>query len=138
MKQGVLVDTGPLVAFLNKRDRFHDWTAAQWNQIAAPMLTCEAVVSESCFLLSGIKNGSDRVMQLIQREILMISFHLDEHIDPVKKLLKKYQSVPMSLADACLVRMSEFHSNSYVLTLDSDFKLYRKNGRQVIPSIMPG
>ena len=138
MKQGVLVDTGPLVAFLNKRDRFHDWTTAQWNQIAAPMLTCEAVVSESCFLLSGIKSGSDRVMQLIQREILMISFHLDEHIDSVKKLLMKYQSVPMSLADACLVRMSELHSNSYVFTMDSDFNLYRKNSRQVIPSIMPG
>ena len=138
MKQGVLVDTGPLVAFLNRRDRFHDWTAGQWNQIAAPMLTCEAVVSETCFLLSGIKNGSDRVMQLIQRKILKISFHLEEHIDPVKKLLMKYQSVPMSLADACLVRMSELHSNSYVFTMDSDFNLYRKNGRQVIPSIMPG
>ena len=138
MKQGVLIDTGPLVAFLNSRDRFHDWTAAQWNQIAAPMLTCEAVVSEACFLLSGIKSGSDRVMQLIQREILMISFHLDEHVGPVKKLLLKYQSVPMSLADACLVRMSELHANSCVLTIDSDFSLYRKNGRQVIPSIMPG
>ena len=138
MKQGVLVDTGPLVAFLNKRDRFHDWTTAQWNQIAAPMLTCEAVVSESCFLLSGIKSGSDRVMQLIQREILMISFHLDEHIDPVKKLLTKYQSVPMSLADACLDRRSELHSTRYVVPMDSDFNLYRKNSRQVIPSIMPG
>lgn len=138
MKQGVLVDTGPLVAFLNRRDRFHDWTAAQWNQIAAPMLTCEAVVSEACFLLSGIKSGSDRVMQLIQREILMLSFQLDKHIEPVKRLLLKYQSVPMSLADACLVRMSELHSNSHVFTLDSDFNLYRKSGRQVIPSIMPG
>ena len=138
MKQGVLVDTGPLVAFLNKRDRFHDWSAAQWNQIAAPMLTCEAVVSETCYLLSGIKCGSDRVMQLIQREILKISFHLDGHIDPIKKLLAKYQSVPMSLADACLVRMSELHSNCCVFTLDIDFNLYRKNGRQVIPSIMPG
>lgn len=138
MKQGVLVDTGPLVAFLNKRDRFHEWTATHWNQIAAPMLTCEAVVSEACFLLSGIKSGSDRVMQLIQREILMISFHLDKHIEPVKRLLLKYQSVPMSLADACLVRMSELHSNSWVFTLDSDFNLYRKNGRQVIPSIAPG
>jgi predicted nucleic acid-binding protein len=138
VKQGVLVDTGPLVAFLNRRDRFHDWTAAQWNQIAAPMLTCEAVVSETCFLLSEIKSGSNRVMQLIQRKILKISFHLEEHIDPVNKLLIKYQSVPMSLADACLVRMSELHSNSSVFTLDSDFNLYRKNGRQVIPSIMPG
>ena len=138
MKQGVLIDTGPLVAFLNKRDRFHDWTAAQWNQIAAPMLTCEAVVSETCFLLSRLKSGSNRVMQLIQRKVLKISFHLEEHIDPVNKLLLKYQSVPMSLADACLVRMNELHSNSSVFTLDSDFNLYRKNGRQVIPSIIPG
>ena len=91
MKQGVLVDTGPLVAFLNRRDRFHDWTAAQWNQIAAPMLTCEAVVSEACFLLSGFEGGSDQIMQLIQREIIMLSFQLDKHIDPVKKLLLKYQ-----------------------------------------------
>ena len=133
-----MLDTGPLVAFLNGRDKFHEWTVAQWNQISAPMLTCEAVVSEACFLLSRIKNGGDRVMQLIQRDILMISFHLDEHIDPVKKLIIKYQSVPMSLADACLVRMSELHSNSYVFTLNSDYALYRKNGRQVIPSIMPG
>ncbi len=58
MKQDVLIDTGPLVAFLNRSDRFHEWTAAQWNQIAPPMLTCEAVVSEACFLLTGI-NGSD-------------------------------------------------------------------------------
>ena len=138
MKQGVLVDTGPLVAFLNRRDRFHEWTATQWNQIAPPMLTCEAVISEACFLLSSIKGGSDQVLLLIHRKILMISFHLDEHIDPINKLLLKYQSVPMSLADACLVRMSELRSNSRVFTLDSDFNLYRKNGRQVIPTIWTG
>ncbi len=138
MKQGVLVDTGPLVAFLNGKDRFHDWTVAQWNQIAPPMLTCEAVVSEACFLLTRSSGGSDSVMQLVQRKILMISFHLEDHIDPVKRLLLKYRSVPMSLADACLVRMSELHSNSLVFTLDSDFNLYRKNGRHVIPTILPG
>lgn len=138
MKQGVLVDTGPLVAFLNGKDRFHDWTVAQWNQIAPPMLTCEAVVSEVCFLLTRSSGGSDPVMQLVQRKILMISFHLEDHIDPVKRLLLKYRSVPMSLADACLVRMSELHSNSPLFTLDSDFNLYRKNERRVIPTIWPG
>lgn len=138
MKQGVLVDTGPLVATINRRDRFHDWAAAQWNQIAPPLLTCEAVVSEACFLLSTIKGGSDQVLLLMQRKILMIAFHLDEHIDPIKRLILKYQSVPMSLADACLVRMSELQSKSQVFTLDSDFNLYRKNGRQVIPTLWTG
>lgn len=137
MKQGVLLDTGPLVAFLNKRDRLHEWTAAQWNQISPPMLTCEAVISESCFLLTKTNGGSDPVMQLIQRNIITISFRLDDNIDPVKKLLLKYQSIPMSLADACIVRMSELFSNSYVFTLDSDFNLYRKQGRHVIPVIWP-
>ena len=93
MKHGVLLDTGPLLAFLNGRDKFHDWTVAQWNQIVPPMLSCEAVVSEVCFLLTGMGSGIDQVMQLIQRKILVISFHLDEHIDPVKRLRLKYQSV---------------------------------------------
>jgi predicted nucleic acid-binding protein len=137
VRRGVVLDTGPLVAFLNKRDRFHEWTASQWNEISPPMLTCEAVISEACFLLAGTRTGSDPVMQMMRRNILMIAFHLDEHIDPVKRLLLKYRSVPISLADACLVRMSELHADSCVFTLDSDFKLYRKNGRRVIPTLMP-
>ena len=100
------------------------------------MLTCEAVVSEACFLLSAIKGGSDQVLLLLLRKILMISFHLDEHIDPVKRLLLKYQSVPMSLADACLVRMSELHSNSRVFTLDSHFNLYPKKWTAGYPNHM--
>ena len=137
MKQSILLDTGPLVAFLNRRDKFHKWAMAQWGQIAPPMLTCEAVVSEACFLLAGPNNGSDSVMRLIQRKIISISFRLDENIQPVRKMLAKYCSVPMALADACLVRMSELDQSSRVFTLDSDFNLYRKDGRRVIPTIMP-
>ncbi len=137
MKQSILLDTGPLVAFLNRRDKFHKWAMAQWGQIAPPMLTCEAVVSEACFLLAGNSNGSDAVTRLIQRKIISISFRLDENIQPVRKLLAKYCSIPMSLANACLVRMSELDQSSQVFTLDSDFNLYRKDGRRIIPTIMP-
>jgi len=137
MKQGVILDTGPLVAFLNRRDKFHQWALAQWGQIAPPMLTCEAVISEACFLLGSTTTGTDSVMQMLDREVISISFCLNDNLQPVKKLLTKYRSVPMSLADACLVRMSELNSNSQVFTLDSDFSFYRKNGRRVIPIIMP-
>jgi predicted nucleic acid-binding protein len=133
MKQNVLLDTGQLVAFLNRGDRFHKWAVSQWDQISPPMRTCEAVISEACFLLSG----NDLVMQLIQRQIISIPFRLDDHIQPIRKLLLKYGSVPMALADACLVRMSELYQNSGVFTLDSDFNLYRKDGRRVVPTIMP-
>ncbi len=138
MKENVLLDTGPLVAFLNRRDKFHNWALAQWDQIKPPMLTCEAVISEACFLLAGPSAGIDSVMQMIQRKITTVSFHLDEHIQPVKKLLLKYRSVPISLADACLIRMSELHPDSRIFTLDSDFNLYRKDRRRIIPTIMPG
>jgi hypothetical protein len=76
-------------------------------------------------------------MQLLQRKIITISFRLDKNIQPVGKLLKKYGSVPMSLADGCLVRMCELDQNSRVFTLDSDFNLYRKDGRRIIPTVMP-
>ena len=137
MKENVILDTGPLVAFLNRRDKFHHWALEHWNQIQPPMLTCEAVISEACFLLAGINTGVDSIMQMIQRKIVATSFHLDGHIQPVKSLLLKYRSVPMSLADACLIRMSELHPESRIFTLDSDFNLYRKNRRRVIPTIMP-
>ena len=138
MKENVILDTGPLVAFLNRRDRYHDWALEYWDQIQPSMLTCEAVISEACFLLAGIDTSVDSVMEMIQRKIIAISFHLDMHIEPVKKLLLKYRSVPMSLADACLIKMSEQHPQSRIFTLDSDFNLYRKNRRRIIPTIMPG
>jgi predicted nucleic acid-binding protein len=138
VKENVLLDTGPLVAFLNRRDKFHDWALEHWDLIQPSMLTCEAVISEACFLLAGTDTGVDSIMQMIQRKIIAISFQLAEHIQPVKNLLLKYRSVPMSLADACLIRMSELHPQSRIFTLDSDFNLYRKDRRRIIPTIMPG
>lgn len=101
------------------------------------MATCEAVLSEACFLLSRMHGGSEPIMDLLQRKIIVSSFRLEDQIQPIQKLLKKYRSVPMSLADACLVRMSELYPENRVLTLDSDFGLYRRNGRQMIPAITP-
>ena len=138
MKRCILLDTGPIVAFLNRRDEYHGWARTQWDQIAPPMFTCEAVLSEACFLLGAASRGSEALFQLLRRRIIAIPFRLDEHLQPVEKLLRKYSSVPMSLADASLVRMSELQPGGQVFTLDSDFHLYRKNGRQTIPTIMPG
>ncbi len=73
----------------------------------------------------------------MRRGVLVVSFALGEEVDTIIRLMKRYANVPMSLADACLVRMTEMHTKSELLTLDSDFKIYRKNGRQVIPTILP-
>jgi predicted nucleic acid-binding protein len=132
-----LLDTGPLVALLNRRDRHHAWARKEWSDIEPPLLSCDAVISEACFLLRSIPGGSTSVLELVDREVVVLPFRLDEEAARVKALLLRYTNVPMSLADACLVRMSEQYPSSSVITLDDDFRVYRKNGREVIPARMP-
>jgi predicted nucleic acid-binding protein len=133
----VIVDTGPLVAFLNRRDRFHSWARETLGTIEAPLITCEAVVSEACFLLRSAKGGPDAILELLARGIVQVRFRLDAELGSVRKLMTRYASVPMSLADACLVRMTELDAAARVLTLDADFGIYRRHRRNVVPTIMP-
>jgi predicted nucleic acid-binding protein len=138
MNRRVVLDTGPLVALLNRHETCHDWAKLQWRDAVPPLLTCEPVLSEACFLLRALPGGRGEVMELLRRGAVEVAFHLEEHVEPLARLMRKYASVPMSLADACLVRMAELSPQSAVLTLDRDFRLYRKSGRQVVPVIMPG
>ncbi|MGD8782111.1 MAG: PIN domain-containing protein [Ignavibacteria bacterium] len=133
----VILDTGPLVAFLNKSDYFHEWAVMQFAQLTPPFFTCEAVISEVCFLLRHTENGAQNTFKLLERELIQIPFHLESETVSILSLLTKYSDVSMSLADACLVRMSEQISGSLICTLDGDFKIYRKDKRKVIPVIIP-
>ena len=137
MRQIALLDTGPLVAFLNRRERYHVWAAEQLAEIEPPLHSCEAVLSEACFLLSSQKGGPEAVVELVERGLIRPSFDLQEEASAVKRLMSRYADVPMALADACLVRLSELHSDVLLLTLDSDFRIYRRNRRSVIPILIP-
>jgi predicted nucleic acid-binding protein len=101
------------------------------------MLTCEAVLAEACFIVRNFPGGSQAVIELLNRDVIKIAFDLDQEAGLVAKLLGRYANIPMSLADACLVRMAETHTKSEVFTLDRDFRIYRKHGRHVIPIITP-
>jgi predicted nucleic acid-binding protein len=137
MKRQVILDTGPLVAVLNPGDTYHDWVTRQLADMTPPLLTCEAVLSEACFLSGNYGGHAYTVLELMQDGFMRIAFRLDEEFDQIERLMQKYADVPMSLADACLVRMAELYPHSFVLTLDSDFRIYRKHGRQTIPCLMP-
>jgi uncharacterized protein len=131
----IIVDTGPLVALLNRRDGFHAWAASTFASLREPLATCEPVIAEACYLLGP--KGAQGALALCERAFITVSFSLQSEVTSVRRLMDRYLSVPMSVADACLVRMSELTPTARVLTLDGDFAVYRRNGRQVIQTIMP-
>lgn len=137
MSDITLIDTGSLIAVLYKRDQFHKWAVEQISELSAPLLTCEAVIAETCFLSQRMLGTSEAVYEFVETGAIEIAVDLANEFEAVKNLALRYQNVPISLADACLVRMSELHENSTVFTTDSDFTIYRKNKNQIIPTIMP-
>ena len=133
-----MLDTGPLVAFLNRRERYHRWAVERFAELRGPLRSCEVVVTEACFLLRNLPEGTDAVLALLERGVISLDCRIADEVKRIRRLLRRYQDQPMSLADACLVRLSELISDSAVLTLDADFRVYRRNGREVIPVISPG
>jgi uncharacterized protein len=129
----VIADTGPLVAYLDRSDRDHKWAKDEFGRLTEPLLTCEAVIAEALFLLRRGGIFPDGLLELVRRGILLPDFSLAGEIEPVLHLMRKYRDISMSLADACLVRMAEIHPASVVMTLDSDFTIYRKSRRGIIP-----
>lgn len=137
MTQWAVVDTGPLVALLDKREQYHVWATEQVEQLAPPMLVCEPVLVEATFVLAQLPNAQDALFGLIAEGTLQIAFHLEEHVKEILSLRKKYRDLPMSLADACLVRMAELNERCHIFTLDSDFRIYRRHGREPLKLICP-
>jgi predicted nucleic acid-binding protein len=101
------------------------------------MRTCEAVLSEAWYLLRLTRRGQTALLEFVERGVVSVDFALSSELAAVRRLVTRYRDRPMSLADACLVRMAELFDEAGVLTLDADFAIYRKNGRQVIPLIAP-
>jgi uncharacterized protein len=132
-----IVDTGPLVAFFDRAERHHRWVAERVEELEAPLLVCEPVLAEAMYLLARYPRAQDALFELLQNGALKIAFQIDEHVETLRKLLQKYRDTPMSLADACIVCMAEIHERHAVLTLDSDFSVYRKHGRVPLEVIYP-
>jgi predicted nucleic acid-binding protein len=130
-----LVDAGFLVALLSRRDSHHSWSVAQASRLPPPWKTCEAVLSEAFHLL-GTK-GMSKLGALLRRGAVASVFDLSANTERVLELLEKYSDVPASLADVCLVRMTETIADPVILTTDDDFRIYRRHGRRVVPCVMP-
>ncbi len=137
MTETLIVDTSALIALIYEKDARHNWAKSRLANLRLPYLTCEAVITEACFLLKGVHDGQQTVLSYLSNGILEIDFDLSTEVERIAYLMKRYENVPMSFADACLVRMSEQRANAVVFTLDGDFRIYRRNEKEIIEVVIP-
>jgi uncharacterized protein len=129
-----IADTGFLVAFANRSDVHHDWAVGLAGQVDEPLLTCEAVLAEAAFHLQDVPV----VLRMITDGLIAVAFVVDDHLPQLAGLAKRYHDRKPDLADLCLIRMSEMYPRHSVITVDrDDFRIYRRNKREMIPLIHP-
>lgn len=129
------MDAGAIVAFLHKRDQWNSQAVKLFSELPKPFFTCESVISEAFYLTNLLYNSRELILGLLGSGMVRLDFILANELPIVIRLLEKYKDVPMSLADACLVRMSELEPESLLLTFDSDFQIYRRNRRDRISTL---
>ncbi len=121
----ILLDTGVIVALLDRSERFHQPCARSVKDLTRPLVTCEAVIAESCYLLRDLPGAAEAVLANVERGMFQIPFQLSRAAAPVRGLMRKYRDVPIDFADACLIHLGEELGTGEILTLDRDFEVYR-------------
>ncbi len=133
----IVIDAGPLVAYFSEHEQHHLWVRQAAEDLPTPFLTSEPALTEACHLLQRHKLSLAPLFELLVNGVILIAFDVQEHHESLIPLIEKYADLPMSLADATLVRLAELHDNATVFTLDHHFRIYRKHGRRQIPLIVP-
>ncbi len=121
----VLLDTGVIVALLDRSEKFHQACAAAVQELEAPLITCEAVIAESCYLLRNLPGAPEAVIENVAAGIFQVPFQLSREAVGVKQVLRKYRDRRIDLAGACLIRLADEFETADILTLDKDFAVYR-------------
>ncbi len=137
MSPYLIFDTGPLIAALDRNDPFHAWASNELRSSSAAFLTCEAVLTEAIFLLLRASLDISGLLSFVEEAPLLFPFSYIQNRDAIRKLLTRYVDVPMSFADACLVQLSELYPDAPILTLNSDFLIYRRNRNEPLPVLLP-
>ena len=129
-----IADTGFLVAFANRSDAHHEWAVELADRVDDPLLTCEAVLAEAAFHLRSVR----AVLGMMDDGLVRLAFQCDEHLVQLADLSKRYADRQPDLADLCIIRMSELYPRHDVITVDrEDFRVYRRNKREIIPLVCP-
>jgi predicted nucleic acid-binding protein len=120
-----LLDTGAIVALLDRSEGFHRHVVETVGALESPLVTCEAVITESCYLLRNLSGGSEAVLENVASGVFQIPFRLSTSVVEVRRILRKYRDLPADFADACLIYLAGELRTGDILTLDQDFTIYR-------------
>jgi predicted nucleic acid-binding protein len=121
----VLLDTGAIVALLDQSERRHAECVSVFQGLNQPLVTCEAVIAESCYLLRKLHGAQDAILKNVEEGIFQLPFQLSQSADATRTILRKYADIPADFADACLIHLAGELDTGDILTLDSDFRSYR-------------
>lgn len=133
----VIVDTGPLVAYVQANEQHSRWVRETFDRLEPPFHTCEPVLTEACCLIERGGGEADDLLDLVGRGLIVIEFTVVEELPRLRAMMHRYRNLPMSLADACLVRLTERAPACQLVTLDGHFRIYRRHDRRAIPVLMP-
>ncbi len=128
-----IADTGFIVAFRNRTDEHHAWALDIARRVTEPLLTCESVLSEAAFHIGSSKD----VLLLVEDGLVRLAFDLNTSLRQIEDLATRYADRHPDLADLCLIRMSELFPRHTIITVDDDFRVYRRNKREAIPLLSP-
>jgi len=137
MEHRVILDTGPLTAFLNRRDNYHYWMLGQLQKTTSAFITCEAVLSETLYLAGHSHAAILAISGMIREDLIRVYPVMSEYSEPVLQLMKKYSDLPASLADVCLLQMYNLGMGDKIMTLDSDFRIFRDKKSKPLKLITP-
>lgn len=103
----VLLDTGAIVALLDRTETYHDPCVQVVEHLERPLVSCEAVIAESCYLLRRLPGAAETVLENVERGVFQIPFQLSRSAAPVRSIMRKYRDVPVAFADACLIHLAD-------------------------------
>jgi predicted nucleic acid-binding protein len=133
----VLLDTGAIVALLDATDNFHQRCAVALAELRAPLITCEAVIAESCYLLRNVEGAAEAILQSVAEREFLLPIGLSEMTADVQRIFRKYRDRQMDLADAALIHLANEFQTADILTVDSDFHVYRWGRNNVFRVLVP-
>ena len=135
--KATLLDTGAIVGLLDRSERYHEACVEALGGISGALVTCEAVITESCYLLRNLKGAPGAVLENVATGVFQIPIPLSRAAREIQRILLKYRDREIDLADACLIHLATELKTGDILTLDRDFDVYRWGAKKPFRRMIP-